>query len=163
MLSCTEQELGPCPEQKAAPVPLCNLLPRFAMSPYLLTNSDAACLARKRNCESHPTLTIALALLPMLRGGSGAALPRRELAGSSRKGGSKGKPAFRNAVLGPTKLLWGLVSPAGPGCWLLYPIARTPRAESFGVDAEVSIWGFTSAQILCKEKGLSSLPPAETD
>jgi len=65
-------------------------------------------------------------------------------------------------VVEPTKLLQGLVSPAVPSCWLLYPVARTPRAESFSVGAEVPTWDFTSARILCQEKGLSSLPPAET-
>lgn len=138
--------------QVTQPAPLRILPPRFAITPYLLTNNKATSLARKRNRESHLTLTIALVLLP-----------RRELAGSPRKGGSQGKTCLQKHCPGTYKAVPRLVSPAAPGHWLSDLIARTPRAESFSVDAELSTGDVTSAQILLKSRGLSSLPLAETD
>lgn len=126
------------------------LPPCFAITPYLLTNNKATSLARKRNHAS--CLTTALVLLL-----------RHKLVDIPQKGGSQGK----NLPLGTQS--WGLQSCTGscftrhPGHWLLDPTARTPRAESFSADAELSIWDFTNAQMLLKRRGLPSLPLTEID
>lgn len=82
-------------------------------------------------------------------------LLEQELLGSPPKSSSQGKTCLPKCCPGTNRTGQALDSLVSPGCWLSDLTVSTSGAESLSIDAKLSIWDSTSAQILLKIRGLS--------